>query len=227
MSRRRVMLVGATGLVGREVIVQAAGLPDIALLGLARSEMEMPPGARFELLLADPDNWDDAVAAIRPEAVICALGTTRRKAGSNEAMRKVDHDLVLKVAQAAKDQGADHFIQISSVGADPASRSYYLRTKGETENALQKLRFRRLDVLRPGLLRGARQGDFRLGERMAAALSPLTDALLWGSWTRYRSIAAADVARAVLQATRERAGGAFAYQNDGIRRLCARFERGR
>ena len=220
------MLVGATGLIGREVIAHGASLPDIALLGLARSEMEMPPGARFELLLADPENWRDAVAAIKPQVVICALGTTRRKAGSNEAFRKVDHDLVLTVARAAKDHGADHFIHISSVGADAASRSFYLRTKGATEQALHKLRFRRLDVLRPGLLRGARQSDFRVGERLALALSPLTDLLLWGKWTRYRSVAAGDVARAVLQAVRERAGGAFAYQNDGIGRLRARFERG-
>ncbi len=227
MSRRRVMLVGATGLIGREVITRAANLPDIALLGLARSEMDMPAGARFELLLADPADWDQAVTTIKPEAVICALGTTRRKAGSNEALRKVDHDLVLQVAQAARQQGAEHFVHVSSVGADMASRNPYLRTKGETERDLQKMRFRRLDVLRPGLLRGERKGDFRPGESIAALLSPLTDLALWGSWTRFRSISAGDVAVALLQATLERPGGAFAYQNEGIHRLRAQFERGR
>ena len=223
MSRQRIMLVGASGLIGDEVVRQAAGLADVALLGLGRSEMQMPPGARFELLLADPANWDTAIATIRPDAVICALGTTRRKAGGNEAFYKVDHDLVLKVARAARDAGAEHFVHISSVGADMASRNFYLRTKGEVEVALQKLRFRRLDILRPGLLRGQRAGEFRLGERIAMALSPLTDLLLWGSWTRYRSIAASDVAAAALQAAREKPGGAFVYQHDGILRLKRRF----
>ena len=227
MSRRRVMLVGATGLIGREVIARASRMPDIALVGLGRNEMEMPPGARFELLLADPANWDEAVATINPEVVICALGTTRRKAGSGDAFRKVDHDLVLKVAQAAKEAGADHFIHVSAIGADMASRNLYLRTKGETEHALQRLHFRRLDVMRPGLLRGARQGDFRLGERIAALLSPLTDLLLWGGWKRFRSIAASDVATACLQAAREKPGGAFVFQHVGIHRLLRRFEKGR
>lgn len=220
------MLIGATGLVGGEVVRQAASLASVTLLGLARSEMQMPAGARFELLLADPANWDEAVATIRPDAVICALGTTRRKAGGNDAFYEVDHDLVLQVARAARDAGAEHFVHVSSVGADRASRNFYLRTKGEVETALQKLRFRRLDILRPGLLRGQRTGDVRLGERLAALISPLTDLLLWGSWTRYRSIAASDVAAALLQAAREKPGGSFVYRYDGIHRLKRRSDRG-
>ena len=221
------MLVGATGVIGREVVIAASGLPDIALVGLARSEMEMPRGARFELLLADPAEWEQAVATIRPEVVICALGTTRKKAGGNEAFRKIDHFLVMQVARAAQEAGADHFVHVSSVGADIASRSCYLRTKGETERDLQKLRFRRLDVVRPGLLKGQRSGDFRLGERIAALISPLTDLLLWGKWKAYRSILASDVAAALLQAAREKPGGAFAFQHEGIHRLKRKFEQGR
>ncbi|KLI63220.1 NAD(P)H-binding protein [Aurantiacibacter marinus] len=223
-GKRRVLLVGATGLIGRSIIARTAGLTHIALQGLARREMTFPEGARMELVLADTPDWGGVVEALKPDAVICALGTTRAKAGSVEAMRAVDYELVMQVARAAKDAGARSFVHVSSVGADTASRSLYLRTKGEVERDLKSLRFKRLDILRPGLLLGKREADLRFLEGIGRMLAPLTDIFLQGDVARYRSIKASIVAAAALQCTGEKAGGQFVHEHDGLNRLAGRFE---
>ena len=218
----RVLLVGSTGLIGSAVMEQAVEVPDIALVALARRQAPVPRGAEIEPVVADPASWREMVAAIAPEAVICALGTTWRKAGRSEAaFRAVDDDLVLTVAHAARDAGARRFVHVSSVGADASARSFYLRVKGEVEVALTALGFRRLDILRPGLLRGPRGADRRLRERIGILLSPLADPLLRGRLRGYRSIAARKVAAAALQALYEEAPGRFVHGNESIERLAA------
>lgn len=220
----RILLVGASGLVGGAVKRAAMGRSDIRLLALARREVPLPRGARMEMLVAPVDGWAEAIATIAPHGVICALGTTWRAAGKDEdAFRAVDQQLVLDVARAARASGADHFAFISSVGADMASRTVYLRVKGEVELALGKMGFRRLDMLRPGLLRGHRDGELRLAERMAAFASPLVDLLLHGNKRKFRSITADIVAQAALQAMLEKARGRFTHDHDGILRLARRF----
>lgn len=222
---RRVLLVGATGLVGTRVMEQCVGREDVRLVALTRREAPMPRGARMEMLVADPAEWDRSLATVAPDAVICALGTTWRKAGKDEAaFRAVDQELVLRVARAVKAAGTSHFVLVSSVGANPASRTFYLRVKAEIETALRKLGFHRLDILRPGLLRGPRSGDRRLLERLGIVLSPLADLFLHGPRRQLRSIDARIVARAALQAAREKARGTFVHDNEALRRLARRLE---
>jgi uncharacterized protein YbjT (DUF2867 family) len=222
---RRVLLVGATGLVGTRVMQECVGRADMRLIALTRREAPMPKGARMEMLVADPAEWEQSIAAVAPDAVICALGTTWRKAGGDEAaFRAVDEDLVLRVAQAAKAAGVSNFVLVSSVGADMASRAFYLRVKAEVEAALRKLRFHRLDILRPGLLRGPRSGDRRPGERLAIALSPVINLFLHGDRRRLRAIDARLVARAALEGARERARGTFVHEHDAILRLERRLD---
>lgn len=222
---RRVLLVGATGLVGRRVMEACIGRSDVRLVALTRREAPMPPGARMEMLVAEPEQWERALATVGPEAVICALGTTWRKAGADEAaFRAVDRDLVLSIAKAAKAAGSSNFVLVSAVGAELASRGFYLRVKGETEAALRKCKFNRLDILRPGLLRGPRGGDRRILERLAIVLSPLTNLLLHGERRRFRAIDARIVARAALEGAKEKARGTFVHDYDAIRRLERRLD---
>jgi uncharacterized protein YbjT (DUF2867 family) len=222
---RRVLLVGATGLVGTRVMQECVGRADMRLIALTRREAPMPKGARMEMLVADPAEWEQSIAAVAPDAVICALGTTWRKAGGDEAaFRAVDEDLVLRVAQAAKAAGVSNFVLVSSVGADMASRAFYLRVKAEVEAALRKLRFHRLDILRPGLLRGPRSGDRRPGERLAIALSPVINLFLHGDRRRLRAIDARLVARAALEGAREKARGTFVHEHDASLRLERRLD---
>ncbi len=223
---RRVMLAGATGLVGSQVMQASIEVPWLRLVALTRREAPMPRGARMEMLVADPARWGEAVAQIAPEAVICALGTTTRQAGSEEAFRAVDQDLVLALAQAAKDAGAQTFVLVSSAGANAHAKTFYLQVKGHVEAALIKLRFRRLDVLRPGLLRGIRSQDTRPLEGLGRLLSPLTDLALHGANRRWRSIPAGIVARAAIQCAHEKVQGRFMHDNDSIQRFAKRLDGG-
>jgi len=229
MSRqRRVLLVGATGLVGGLAIEEAIGLPDMRLIALSRRITSLPKGARMELLVAGLSGWGEMIAGLQPNSVICALGTTWAKSGrSEERFRAIDKDLVGAVAQTARKAGAENFVLISSVGANPYSRQFYLRVKGEAEAMLARLRFHRLDVLRPGLLRGRREADRRLLERIGIQASPVTDLFLQGNKRQYRSIDARMVARAALQCARSDAGGHFVHDNEGIVRLARRLEQQR
>ncbi|MFB0613261.1 NAD-dependent epimerase/dehydratase family protein [Aurantiacibacter poecillastricola] len=225
-ERLRVLLVGATGLIGRTIIARSPELPHVILQGLARREIAFPPGTRMELVLAERGEWPGIIEQLAPDAVICALGTTHRKAGSQEGVREVDHDLVLEVAQAAKKAEVRNFVQISSVGADAFSRNSYLKVKGETERDLRALRLKRLDIMRPGLLRGRRQNDLRPVEMAGQVLAPLADMLLVGGRTKYRSIRAYDVASAALGFATAKAAGQFIHEHDAIMRMAREFERG-
>lgn len=215
----RVALVGATGLIGSAVIRACVGREDIRLAAVARREMPLPKGARMELFVADPDNWGQVFEALRPRVLICALGTTWKQAGEDEAtFRAVDEELVLATARAAHAQDVERMVVVSSVGADPYARSFYLKVKGEVERELGKIGFHRLDILRPGLLRGERGGDRRPAERLGIALSPLMNAVLHSKYRRYRAIDASEVARAALALARKPTRAKLVHEYDALRR---------
>lgn len=210
-----VLIVGATGLIGRAVIERFGSNP---VTVLARREVE-GLAAQHKQLVAPPERWPDMIAAEKPAVLISCLGTTIRQAGSQAAFRAVDHDLVLAAARGARAGGTSHMISVSSVGAAAKSGNFYLRTKGETEDDLRALGFDRLDLIRPGLLRGDRPGPQRLGEGIATIAAPLTDALLHGSFRRYRSISGATVAAAIARLAGQGGSGVHIHENDAIRAL--------
>lgn len=218
----RICLVGATGLVGTALIAEAVGREDVRLIAVTRREAQLPPGARMEVLVGEPIDWPQLIAAACADVLVCALGTTMKQAGSPEAFRAIDHDLVRFTAEAARAAGIDHLILVSSVGAERASRHFYLSVKGETEQALGKLGFRRLDVLRPGLLRGRRE-DRRPLEKVAQVLALLVDILLLhGKYRQYRSISASRLARVVLRLANQKPRGRFVHDHDAMKRLVRR-----
>ena len=222
----RIALVGATGLVGRRVIEISSAGDDVRIVGIARREAPLPRGARMEMFVAEPDKWAEVLEAVRPRALICALGTTMKKAGGDEAaFRAVDHDLVLATAKAAKAAGVPNMVLVSAAGADARSKSFYMRVKGETEEAVTRVGFKRLDILHPGLLRGERVDDLRFAERAALLAAPLVDPLLSGKWARFRSIDAGLVAEAALGFALRRAGGRFTHDNEAMRRAAREWRR--
>lgn len=175
------------------------------------------------MFVADTSHWAETIDALRPAAVVCALGTTWQKAGKDEKeFRAVDEGLVLHVARAAKAAGVRQFIVISSAGADRASRHLYLRVKAEMEDEVSRLRFQRLDILRPGLLKGSRSDDPRTLERLLMLASPLTDIFLWGKFAQYRSIRASTVGEVVLKLLHEKPAGKFVHDNEAMARLLRR-----
>lgn len=215
----RIAVVGATGLVGRSLIELCVGRADVRLAAIARREMPLPAGATMEMFVADPNKWGEVIEAVRPQVLVSALGTTWRKSGKDEAaFRAVDQQLVLDTARAARAHGVERMITVSSVGADATSKTFYLRVKGEVERDLAKAGFKRLDILRPGLLKGPRGEDRRIGERAAIIASPVADLLLHGTFRQYRSIPGRVVAEGILALALKSTQGRFVHDNDAIRR---------
>ena len=152
----------------------------------------------------------------------CCLGTTRRKAGSREAFRRVDFDYVLESAACAQRAGAERCFVVSSVGANPKTSNFYLRVKGEMEHALGQLNFRSLHVFRPGLLTGKR-AEQRPAERAAQVAMPFVRPFLVAGLRRYRSISAEIVAAAMIGAAMTDSRGRHIHHNDDMYELTANF----
>lgn len=212
-------MIGATGLVGslaaRGLLAQGHQVDAL----LRRPSGVVHPNLREHV--APPQDWSAILASLNPEASVSALGTTMRQAGSRAAFRAVDYEIVVEFARAAASSGARRMVTVSSVGADPRSANFYLRIKGDMESALEGLGFERLDILRPGLLRGPRGGDRRLGERVGIVLSPVVNLVLRGRLDRYAAIDSDVVADAAVKALRQSEPGIFRHDNRALRRLAA------
>jgi uncharacterized protein YbjT (DUF2867 family) len=196
---RVVMVAGATGLVGREVL--AALLADrdnreIHLLGRSAPALQDP---RIRMHTVDFLHLP-ALPAV--EEVYIALGTTIGAAGSRAAFRAVDHDAVVAVASAAHASGAQRLGVVSAMGADASSRVFYSRTKGEMERSLAAIGYPALVVARPSLLAGDRASlgqPRRPGERIGLQVSRVVQGLIPAN---YRPIHARRVAECLIQSVR-------------------------
>lgn len=212
----RIALIGATGLTGRSLVPLLMNDHALHLLG------RRPSGFAVNETVAPVEDWPSKIGPAPVDVAISALGTTWAKSGSWRAFAAVDHDAVLAFAGAARRAGARQFLTISSVGADPASRNGYLAVKGRVERALAEVGFDRLDILRPGLLRGPRGPDRRRGERLGILFSPLTNLVLQGRLDRFAAIDAAVVAGAIASLVGESGNGVFVHHSREIRRLALR-----
>jgi uncharacterized protein YbjT (DUF2867 family) len=191
----RLMLVGATGLVGQSVLRQALKHPQVKQV-IAPTRRLLPPHARLLNPLVDFDALPSEAGWWTVDAVICTLGTTIKKAGSQAAFRRIDHDHPLAVAQLALRHGAKAYALNSALGADANSRVFYSRTKGELERDLQTLGYPSLTFVRPGLIGGERQ-EARLGEQIGVTVSQWLRPLLP---KRYRVVPAERIAFHLLEA---------------------------
>ncbi|RYZ61653.1 MAG: NAD-dependent epimerase/dehydratase family protein, partial [Proteobacteria bacterium] len=151
----RVLVAGGTGLVGAELLAQLAAEPSgsVEVVHLARRAVEATPPVSVRVV---DFAALDAVEVGAAEVGFCALGTTIAKAGSQAAFVQVDRDAVLAYAKLCQRAGAHTFVLVSSLGADPKSRVFYNRIKGDVEAELAKLGFQHLVIVRPSVLDSTR-----------------------------------------------------------------------
>ena len=215
---KRCVLLGASGLVGRAIAHALAADPACDELHLL---LRRPVPALERLPLARAIAWQGgAFSALPPvDVALCALGTTIKAAGSREAFRAVDFHAVLAFAQAARRAGAQCFGLVSALGADPKSRVFYNRTKGEIEQAVARLDFPSLVIVRPSLLLGDRASigqASRPGETLAQALAPL---IAWLTPRRLQPLAATTVARGLLAAVNSGQPGKRIVESDELQAI--------
>ncbi|SDE37466.1 Uncharacterized conserved protein YbjT, contains NAD(P)-binding and DUF2867 domains [Paenibacillus sp. UNCCL117] len=210
-TSKTAVVAGATGLVGRELVRQLLEQPSyckVTVLVRRTTGLSHPKLSERQISfdrLEEELNGERNEGLLQGADVFCALGTTIKTAGSQEAFRRVDYEYPLALGRAARRGGAACYVIVSSLGADPQSRIFYSRVKGETERDLTALGLPRLVILRPSLLLGDRQ-EKRPGERAAAVLFKPLGTLMIGPLAKYRAIEARTVAIAMRLAARE-AGG--------------------
>ena len=207
-SHRTALLAGASGLVGGHLLQRLLADPRykrVVTVGRKALGIEHP---KLRSLITDFDAIEAAMAGLGEtvDDAFCALGTTIKTAGSRAAFQRVDFGYVVAFARAARASNARRFMLVSAIGASARSRIFYLRVKGETEEAVAALGFPALDIFRPGLLLGQR-AESRPREALGMALAPFLNPLMLGPAKAYRGIPADMVAAAmIIAAGAERTG---------------------
>lgn len=210
------MLLGASGLVGRELLrlLCAETIVDRVVV-LARRPINAPDDPKLRVEVVDFDALESRGDLFAVDQIFCALGTTIKQAGSQAAFRRVDLEYPLVAARLGAEQGASHYLVVTAVGASATSRVFYNRVKGELEDALRTLQYRSITVARPSLLLGDRD-EHRLGEELGKRFG-------WLAPGRYRPVSAAAVALALVLAAREDRPGMRIIESEEIRRLAAEY----
>lgn len=217
----RVLLAGATGLVGRLLCGRLIEDGRITAIDIVGRRSTGHASSKVTEYLAPAEEWPLLISRTQPDIGISTLGTTIREAGSQAAFSALDFDAVIAVGRACAAAGAQHFMAVSSAGAHAGSRNFYLATKGKAEAEIAQIGFDRVDILRPGLLRGKREGNTRIVEELGRLFSPLTDFFTPAVLDHYRSIAAISVATAMHSYVHETQVGVFTHDNRAMLASCA------
>jgi uncharacterized protein YbjT (DUF2867 family) len=200
--KKTALLVGATGLVGSELLFQMLNddyYESIVVLARHQLNINHP---RLHCHVIDFESLDDYAPLIKASHVYCCLGTTIKKAKSKEKFFQVDYTLPTEIAKIAKFNGAELFTIITAMGACKKSTFYYNRVKGEVEEAIEHLQFKSCNVIRPSLLLGERQ-EFRLGEEIGKVVAKGLEFMMVGGLKKYKPIEAKAVALAMYELSKE------------------------
>lgn len=208
-----VAIAGASGLTGSltlDLLLSESRVTKIYSIGRRKTGISHPK--LHEIML---ENGELAVD-LSVEAFICCLGTTIKKAGSQEKFREVDHDLPLKLAVKLKNNGCRSAAVVSALGADAHSRFFYNKVKGEMEEDLKKIGFKTLTILRPSLIRGDRK-ETRPGEKSAEIILNIVSPLLIGPLKQWKATEATDIAQALLTSSINQKEGIFIFSSQEIK----------
>ena len=209
---KTVLILGATGQVGQALLQLALQHPQISRV-VAPTRRPLPPHAKLDNPLVDFEELPEDAAWWKSDLTLCALGTTLRQTKSKAGFYRVDHDYVLAAAKLARRAGTPAFGLISSLGADASSRVFYLKVKGETEQALGTLGFVALVIARPSLLIGGTRASTRPLEAFGLFLGKHLASLLP---RHYRAVTTLQVARTLLEAGLHAPAGVHVIESEQL-----------
>jgi uncharacterized protein YbjT (DUF2867 family) len=206
---RKALIVGASGLVGGQLLDLLLHSVDYsAVTALLRRPLDIQHPALTQHVV-DFEHLDAAYFS-QVDDVFCCLGTTIKQAGTREAFYRVDYHYVHEVARLARHAGATQFLLVSSMGADPASKFFYMRVKGEIEAAIRQMSYPSASVFRPAYLTGQRRQQ-RPAEDLAGKMMQAMSFLMP---KKYRPVAARAVAQAMLTQALRNPGGFNIIESD-------------
>ena len=220
MQQQTAVVIGATGMIGEMVtklLLQDDAFNKVRIL-VRKPVLLQHPKLETELVnFADLNDFKNKLGS--GDCIFSCIGTTQKNVKrNNELYRSIDYDIPLNAANFGKAAGFQSFSIVSSVGADPASSNFYLRLKGELEDAISTVGFNSLHIFRPSMLLGKRT-EYRFGENILQGTFKALSVLLFGPFKKYKAIQGAVVAAAMVNAAKQEVEGKFLYEYDAIELL--------
>jgi uncharacterized protein YbjT (DUF2867 family) len=213
----KALIIGASGLIGNQVLdqlLQDNYYNEIEIRVRVSLGIQHPKLIEKIIDFSDPHCY----SGIDSDHVYCCLGTTIKKAKTQEQFRKVDYEYVLNLAKSSEESKVKAFLVISSIGAKPGTGNFYLRTKGEMEEAVKKINIPSINIFRPSLLLGKRN-EFRLMEKFSQFFMAFFGIFLLGGLKRYKSIRDSVVAKAMIKSAKMEKPGINIFESDQIQKL--------
>lgn len=210
-------VIGATGLIGSyllELLLKDDHFDSLRVLVRRPFESDHP---KLEKKLVDFTDAESFRLALEgSDVVFCSIGTTQKKVkGDKDAYYKIDFGIPVNLSRLCKMTGCEKFVLVSSVGANSKSNNFYLKLKGETDEAVKASGIKIIHIMRPSVLLGERN-ESRLGEKFGKAV--LT-AFSFLTPSKYKPIQGKDVAKAMLAVSKKNEEGYFVHENAEIKRI--------
>lgn len=214
-TNKTALIIGATGLVGNLLTRQLVDSPIYEKVKVLVRKSLPWQHPRLQEVQFDFDHPNGLVT--QADDIFCCLGTTIKKAGSQEAFKKVDYQYPLDIARLGLANGAKQFAIVTAMGADSKSMFFYSRVKGDVERDLGALNYPTLLIFRPSLLMGnRRQEDSRLGERIAESVMGFLNPIIPD---KYKGVQAGKVANAMLTTAQQGLTGKHVFDSDALQKF--------
>lgn len=213
MKAKKALIAGATGLVGNEllhILLEAKEYETVTAIVRRPLTIQHP---KLNQVIIDFDHLEEYSKHMEVDDVFCCLGTTIKKAKTKAVMKKIDAEYPLALAKLTKKLGANHFLLISSMNANPRSKIWYSQMKGTLEEELANIPFETISILRPSLLLGQRR-EFRLGEKIGAMIFQALSFLFTGPLLKLKAIEGRQVAKAMYSIAQIKKQGVMIYPSD-------------
>lgn len=214
MKTKTAIIFGSSGLVGNYLLKELLNDKRYSQITIFVRKPVNIKHMKVKELVVDLYDAQKISELLDGDEVYCCLGTTIKIAGTQEAFRKVDFDLPIMIGTLVKQKGISKLLVVSSLGANPDSNNFYLRTKGEMEQALLNLNIPELKIFRPSMLLGDRK-EVRTAEATGKFLMKYLSFAFIGSLRKYKAIHASTVASCMIKAANSDSSKSI-YESDEL-----------
>ena len=191
------IVFGATGLVGSYLVSELIGSKRYSMIRIFTRTSTGLEHVNLDERVVEIEKPDSYASMLSGDDLFICTGTTYKKTGSIKRVEEIDRDLPIIIARKSQEKGVKKIAVVSSIGANPGAKSFYMRIKGEMESGIRDLKFDRTVLVRPSMLLGKRK-EFRIIESIGQTFARVMGFVLLGPLKKFRGIHGRDVARAMI-----------------------------